>query len=162
VRRSTPEDTESLWRCLDGVARERKWLAFLEAPPLEAMRSFISSNSPIQFVADRQGEVIGWCDVTPNRREGFRHSGTLGMGVLGAFRERGLGRKLLRETIDAAHEAGLSRIELEVLASNRGAVALYEGSGFLHEGRKRAARLLDRQLEDILCMALLRPPERAV
>jgi ribosomal protein S18 acetylase RimI-like enzyme len=107
-------------------------------------------------VAVKGDEVVGWCDVTPNRREGFRHSGVLGMGLLAGFRGRGLGRKLLGETIAAAHAAGLTRLELEVLASNEAAVALYERSGFTHEGRKRGARMLDDRAEDILCMALVR------
>ena len=159
VRRGTLEDAEGLRRCLDAVARERKWLAFLEAPPLEGVRAFLSLNSPLQFVAERQGEIVGWCDVTPSQREGFRHSGVLGMGLQPAFRGRGLGRRLVCETIDCAHEAGLTRIELEVLASNEGAIALYERVGFVHEGRKRAARLLDGRSEDILCMALICCPE---
>jgi RimJ/RimL family protein N-acetyltransferase len=157
IRRGTPEDLESFQRCLDAVARERKWLAFLEAPPIEAVRDFVLRNAPIQFVAVRHGEVVGWCDVTPSQRDGFRHSGTLGMGLLPGFRSRGFGRKLLQETIDAAHEVGLTRIELEVLAANQPATRLYERLGFNHEGRKRGARLLDGQPEDILCMALVTP-----
>jgi ribosomal protein S18 acetylase RimI-like enzyme len=84
------------------------------------------------------------------------------MGLVAPFRGRGLGRKLLQEAIRAAHDAGLRRIELEVLASNENAIALYERTGFLHEGRKQAARVLDGRAEDILCMALLWPGERAV
>jgi len=162
VRRATLEDAEAIRRCLDSVARERRWLSFLEAPSLADVCSFISLNAPIQFVAEREGQVVGWCDITPNQREGFRHNGTLGMGLLSPFRGRGLGRKLLEETLAGAHEAGIRRIELEVLASNESAVALYERSGFVHEGRKRAARVLDGRTEDILCMALLWPSERAV
>jgi len=157
VRRATRQDAEAIWRCLDAVARERRWLSFLEAPPLVEVRSFISRNAPIQLVAEQDGEVVGWCDVTPDRREGFRHAGALGMGLLAPVRGHGLGRRLLRETLYAAHEAGLRRIELEVLASNKSALSLYERSGFLHEGRKRAARILDGRTDDILCMALVFP-----
>ena len=159
VRRSTPRDAESFRRCLDAVARERRWLAFLQAPPLQEVDSFLRQNSPIQFVAVEGDEVVGWCDVTPNQREGFQHSGVLGMGLLVGFRGCGLGRKLLRETIDAALAADLTRLELEVLASNEPAVSLYERTGFTHEGRKQAARILDNRVEDILCMALVRPAE---
>ncbi|MFQ5666240.1 MAG: GNAT family N-acetyltransferase, partial [Candidatus Binatia bacterium] len=66
MRRSTPEDLESFWRCLDAVARERKWLAFLKAPSFDDVRSFLSQNPPIQFVAVQQHEVVGWCDITPS------------------------------------------------------------------------------------------------
>jgi RimJ/RimL family protein N-acetyltransferase len=156
VRRGTVTDSHGFARCLDAVARERRWLAFVEAPPLEDVESFIRHHAPIQFLAAIRDEIVGWCDVTPNRREGFRHSGILGMGLLARFRGKGLGRELLRETIGAAHAAGLTRIELEVLASNEAAVSLYERSGFVCEGRKRSARILDDRVEDVLCMALLR------
>lgn len=159
VRRSTPRDTESFWRCLDAVARERSWLAFLQAPRLQDVDSYLRQSSPIQFVAVEGDEVVGWCDVTPNPREGFRHSGVLGMGLLVGLRGRGLGRRLLRATIDAAFAADLTRLELEVFASNEPAVGLYEQTGFTHEGRKRSARILDNRVEDILCMALVRPAE---
>ncbi len=159
IRRGTAEDAASFRRCLDAVARERRWLAFLEAPSLEEVNAFLSRYAPIQFVAERSGEVVGWCDLTPNPREGFRHGGAVGMGLLPAYRGRGLGRALLERTLAAAREAGLTRIELEVLASNESAIALYERLGFEHEGRKRAARLLDGTPDDLLCMALLLPAE---
>jgi RimJ/RimL family protein N-acetyltransferase len=54
-----------------------------------------------------------------------------------------------------APRQGFTRIELEVFESNARAIALYERRGFVHEGRKRAARILDGRTEDVLCMAWL-------
>jgi len=155
TRRSTPEDIEGFRRCLDAVARERKWLAFLVAPPIEVVREFTARNAPIQFLALHGGEVVGWCDVIRNPLDGFRHSGSLGMGLLPEFRGRGVGHKLLQETVAAAHAAGVARIELTVLASNQAAIRLYERHGFAHEGRKQNARFLDGRFEDLLCMAVV-------
>ena len=155
VRRATLDDAAGIQLCIDAVAQERRWLAFLQAPSLQEVRSFIGENEPIQFVAEREGNVVGWCDVTPNRREGFRHCGTLGMGVLAPFRGRGLGYKLLEATLQATRNAGLRRVELEVLSSNTGAISIYRKSGFGIEGRKREARVLDGRTEDILMMALV-------
>jgi ribosomal protein S18 acetylase RimI-like enzyme len=157
VRRSSRGDAESTRRCLDAVARERRWLGFLKAPPLEQVRAFVAVPGFIQFVALSGAQVVGWCDVSPNPLEGFRHSAVLGMGLLPGYRGRGLGRALLGETLRAARAAGLTRIELEVVASNRAAIALYERSGFVREGTKRSGRVLDGEAEDIHCMALLLP-----
>lgn len=53
---------ESFHRTLDVVARERRYLAFLEAPPIEQTRKFvlnvIEQGYP-QFVAVAAGEVVG-------------------------------------------------------------------------------------------------------
>ena len=53
---------------LDVVARERKYLSFLEAPPIESSRQFIGrsiANGHPHFVALERDRVVGWCDVTP-------------------------------------------------------------------------------------------------
>jgi RimJ/RimL family protein N-acetyltransferase len=51
---------------------------------------------------------------------------------------------------------GLLRIELEVFASNLPAIKLYEREGFVTEGRKRLARIMDDVEDDILVMGILR------
>jgi RimJ/RimL family protein N-acetyltransferase len=159
LRRDTPEDFESFMRCLDAVARERRWLALVEAPPLAVARAFTEnaiSLGMVRVVAAVGPEIVGFCDVIPKPYPGHAHTGDLGMGLLPAYRGRGLGRRLLDETVRRTFAQGLTRIELEVYASNRAAIALYERYGFAHEGRKRRGRSLDGVTEDILCMALLR------
>jgi ribosomal protein S18 acetylase RimI-like enzyme len=161
LRRGTPQDLESFWRCLDAVARERRWLALVAAPPLEEARAYLDAaraQGMIQVVAVAGPEIVGWCDVIPKPYEGHRHTGSLGMGLLPAYRGRGLGARLLEEALRACIAQGLTRIELEVYRSNRSAIALYERRGFVHEGCKRRGRLLDGQVDDVLCMALLSEP----
>jgi ribosomal protein S18 acetylase RimI-like enzyme len=158
VRESTPADVESFRSCLDTVARERRWLALVEAPPLDEVRSFCESQrrrGMIQFVAVARAHVVGWCDVIPKSAEGFRHSSDLGMGLLAELRGRGLGRALLERTLEAARRSGLQRVELEVYATNTAAIALYERHGFRHEGLRRRARLIDGAASDVVEMALL-------
>ena len=152
------EHIESFHRCLDAVARERKYLAFLEAPPLESTAAFIRENIARdipQFVAMHDHEVIGFCDIRPKTLEGFKHAGILGMGVLQAYRQQGIGKKLTKRTIEMAKAQGLERVELEVYASNIPAIRLYEKLGFEVEGVKRKARKLDGATDDLVVMALL-------
>jgi ribosomal protein S18 acetylase RimI-like enzyme len=153
IRRSTPADVESFRSTLDAVARERRWLAMVEAPSIEQVRQFQATSGLIQFVAAREDEVVGWCDVNPKSQEGMRHCAVLGMGLLPDYRGQGLGQRLLQEVLSAARESGITRVELEVFATNTAAIKLYERLGFVHEGRKRGARILDGRTEDMLCMA---------
>ncbi len=102
-----------------------------------------------------QSVVIGWCDVTVMPSEGMRHVGRLGMGILPAYRRQGLGRRLLREALGRMFGSGLLRVELEVFASNLPAIKLYEREGFVTEGRKRLARILDAVEDDIVVMGIL-------
>lgn len=154
----TAEYTEGFHACLDSVARERRYLGFVEAPPLESVRAFVEANIAAdvpQFVALAGGEVVGWCDISPKTREGFRHCGHLGIGVHDDFRGQGVGTRLLAATVEKARAQGLERIELEVFASNTDAIRLYERQGFALEGRQQKARKIDGQYDDILCMARL-------
>ena len=143
---------------LDGVARERRYLAFLEAPPLARVRSFVLNglrNGAPHFIAVDDDRVVGWCDVTPKTHETLRHSGVLGMGVAASHRGQGVGTALLRATVDIALASGLTRIELIVRADNQSAIALYEHNGFEHEGRLRRYLAVDGTTHDALQMARL-------
>jgi ribosomal protein S18 acetylase RimI-like enzyme len=165
ISRIQRKHVEGFHRCLDIVARERRYLAAVEAPPLEGTRNFvegnISSRAP-QYVALFAGDVVGWCDIVPvGKWPGFGHSGVLGMGVHPEHRGRGLGRALLDRTVNAAKAARLKRVELEVYASNVSAIALYLRSGFVVEGCKRKARYLDGQFDDVILMARWIGPETA-
>jgi len=63
------EHIDSYRRCLDSVARERLYLALVEAPPLDSIRAFVLSNIARgipQFVAVVDKEVVGWIDISPS------------------------------------------------------------------------------------------------
>jgi RimJ/RimL family protein N-acetyltransferase len=144
---------------VDRVARERAYLILLEAPPADTTALFIRSvieGRGVQILAvSADDDVVGWCDISRSRRAGLEHSGVLGMGLLPEYRGKGLGRKLAERAISDARARGIERIELEVIASNRRAIQLYERLGFAHEGVKRKGRKLDGAYEDLVVMALL-------
>jgi ribosomal-protein-alanine N-acetyltransferase len=60
------------------------------------------------------------------------------VSVLPAWRRRGLAGRLLRLACARARRRGASRALLEVRAGNAGAIALYEGLGFVRRGTRRA------------------------
>jgi len=149
---------ESFHRALDFVARERRYLSFLEAPPLEQVGAFVLDNISHgypQLVAVSAGQVIGWCDVVPKPRPIYAHAGVLGMGLLPEFRGQGLGGRLIRQTLAAARAFGLNRVELSVRENNAGAIALYKRVGFEIEGLQRNATRVEGVYENVVLMATL-------
>lgn len=122
--------------CLDVVAREGRYLAQIEALPLERIEAFVResvANDAVQFFALDGQRVVGWADIFPAWAHATAHRGTLGMGVHPHYRRQGLGTRLLTACIDKAWSKGLTRIQLEVRADNEGAIRLYERLGFQHE-----------------------------
>ena len=151
------EYIEGFHRCLDSVAREQRYLAFIQAPPFESARGFVLSNidnNVPQFVALFGNDLVGWCDIIPLRLKGFTHCGTLGMGVRKDFRRLGIGTRLLERTIAEARVVGLERVELEVFASNTAAIKLYQKAGFSVEGVKVKGRKFAGEYDDLVQMVL--------
>ena len=151
----------SFRECLDVVAREKRFLALVEAPPLEAVRNFHMgnwANGGVQFFALDGERVVGWADVIPYGMPTIRHRANLGIGVLPEHRGRGLGRQLLEATIREALLKRIFRIELEVRMDNANAIRLYEKCGFEHECVKRGAMKFDDRFYDCAVMSLVRIP----
>lgn len=151
---------EGFREAVGSVARERKYLAFLDAPSLEMARAFVMENlregwPHIIAVSVSADSVIGWCDITSLHRPVFAHSGALGVGVLAPFRGQGIGEALMRAALEKARSRGLTRIELTVREQNKPAIALYEKLGFQQEGLHRNAVRIDDVYENHISMALL-------
>src|SRR5687767_361854 len=131
------EHIETFHAALDSVARERRYLAFLEAPSLEACAEFVRGNlrgGCPQFIAVVDGRVVGWCDVLPVPRPACAHCGVLGIAIIADYRGKGIGTALMRSAIDASRAFGLTRVELTVREHNTSAIALYMKMGFEVEG----------------------------
>jgi len=149
---------ESFHSALEIVARERRYLLLVEAPPLEATREFVlgslASGNP-HIVALDGGKVVGWCDIRRQPFPSVAHRGALGMGIIPPYRGRGLGLRLLAATAEKAGEAGFSRVEFEVRADNARAIGLYEKFGFVREGVVRRAVCVDGEYVDAIAMAMI-------
>jgi RimJ/RimL family protein N-acetyltransferase len=99
---------------------------------------------------------LGGATAPARNKEGFRHTGYLGIGIHRDYRGKGIGENLLIHTVRAGFKGTLTRIELDVFATNSAAINLYQKYGFKLEGRKRQARIIDNIAEDILIMSLLK------
>ena len=149
---------EAVREVIDFVAREKRYLAFTEAPPQVQMHSFLQGlleEGGCGFVALLEGQLVGWCDIQRASGQARQHVGLLGVGLLPQVRGKGLGRELMEATLAQAWSNGLTRVELTVREDNHGARALYERLGFKHEGIKRKVFLVDGKHYDCHAMALL-------
>jgi ribosomal protein S18 acetylase RimI-like enzyme len=156
----TEEHIVGFHDAVDAIARERKYLAFLEGPALATTQSYVLNNIEAKYphlVVLSTDSVVGWCDIIPNTsREVYFHSGDLGIGLLRPFRGQGIGRRLIEQAIKAGFDFGLTRIELDVRENNTNAIALYKSLGFEIEGLHKNAICVDGKYEHSYSMALLK------
>ena len=64
-----------------------------------------------------------------------KHRAELGISILKDYWDLGLGKALINACVQCAREAGYSQLELDVVAENERAIALYKSFGFVEFGR---------------------------
>ena len=149
---------EGLYYAFDMIAREERYLAFVQAPLKEESfdfyRKIVAHDYPA-FVALYGELVAGWCDVLPLTGGARAHIGTLGIGLVPEARHLGLGARLMETALAKARDKGFTRIELTVRADNHNARALYQRFGFCVEAMQMRGFRIGGSYFDCHAMALL-------
>ena len=76
------------------------------------------------------GKYIGNCSLMGNAPSRYRHRASVGIALFQAYTGMGIGRKMLELLCEIAKEKGIEQLELEVVADNDRAIALYKKIGF--------------------------------
>ncbi len=96
------------------------------------------ADSPreVELVAEVDGHIVGQAGISGlGSQDKVKHRATFGISVDRDWWGLGMGRALTKACIELAKRAGYRQLELEVVADNRRAVALYESEGFAEYGR---------------------------
>lgn len=107
------------------------------------------------FVIDVDGEAVG--TVSLFDIDGFTGTAEVGIALVRSARGQGIGTEAIAQILEFGFvRANLRRVHLEVIASNAGAIRVYEKAGFVVEGRQREHAWVRGRYEDIVRMGLLR------
>jgi RimJ/RimL family protein N-acetyltransferase len=159
IRRAHPRDAGALVALAQEVAAEPGgWLitdggwrtAADERRYLRALRRY---RDAAVFVAETSDAIVGRLSLGRDPHPASRHVADLGVMVAVAFRRQGIGRALLRQSVDWAREVDVRKLELHVFPHNEAAIALYEDFGFRREGYRKAHYRRGRELLDAILMA---------
>jgi len=102
----------------------------------EFLREKTESADEIELLAEVDGSVVGAAGIgCVGRKEKTRHRAEFGISVDRAFWGLGIGRALTEACVECAEKAGYAQLELEAVAENKNALALYESVGFAEYGR---------------------------
>ncbi len=156
IRPARPEDYPSLLETLRAVAIDGRGVvrthSEMAQTPDEEQIEFAkwaadaSRSGPrgCWFVALLDdNRVIGEADVRRMSPTRIRHVAHMGLSVHPQFQRQGVGKALMQAVLDwcvrgpRADFGAVHRLDLNVLADNHRAIALYESLGFTIEGRRR-------------------------
>ena len=102
----------------------------------EYLQAKTESPNEVEILAIVDGKVTGTAGI--NAVGGcykLQHRAEFGISIAKEFWGLGIGQALTAACIDCAHKAGYAQLELDVVADNASALALYKKFGFVEYGR---------------------------
>ncbi|HKX10117.1 MAG TPA: GNAT family N-acetyltransferase [Stellaceae bacterium] len=163
VRCATERDAPGLVGLINQLAVEATLLFVVPIDPVNGaddLRQFVhataaSGNNGV-FVAALGDRLVGLATATGGVHPAKRATVEIGIGILEAYRARGIGRALMAGVEDWARIAGIHRLQLPVVCTNEPAIGLYRKSGFTIEGTLRqSARVNGRDVDQYMMSKLL-------
>ena len=128
---------------------------FSHIPDYKEEKEFIQNYydwGGIIFCAKIYDEIVGLITVARYKNPQLKHSVIFGISVLKEYRDKGIGTALINRLIEWSKQNDVFRIELEVFSNNFGAIKLYKKLGFVTEGVKKGAVLINDDYKDIIMM----------
>ena len=125
----THEETDYLLSYPDenrlSVEQERRFLAELE-----------QNDRETELCAVVGGRIVGTAGIEAvGKTDKVKHRAEFGIGIEQNYWGMGIGRALLMAGVECAQRAGYTQLELDVVADNLAAIALYQSVGFIEFGR---------------------------
>lgn len=122
---------------------------------LAAWRKATESGAINSLVAMVDGEVVATTAVISDPLSWSAHVADIRMVVLPDWRGKGVGRMLLQASVDGAVTNGATKLTARMTSDQRGAITLFEESGFRAEAMlSDHVRASDGELHDLAILSL--------
>jgi L-amino acid N-acyltransferase len=158
IRAARLEDAEAIAAIYNQAVRSTTATFDTEPRSLADQVSWLDhhdTHHPV-LVAELEGEVAGWAALSPwSERRAYAGTAEVSLYIGESWRNRGIGRSLLRELIAVARSLGLHSILARVAEGNPVSQRLHRSEGFATVGIMREVgykfdRFLDVELLQLL------------
>jgi ribosomal protein S18 acetylase RimI-like enzyme len=135
IRIAMADDADAIWALLEPVIRAGETYALpRDWSRAAALAYWLGADR--ETVVAQDGAVVGTYFLHANQPGGGAHVANCGY-ISG---QRGIGRAMAEDSLDRARARGFTAMQFNfVIASNTGAVALWQSLGFAEIGRQPAA-----------------------
>jgi GNAT superfamily N-acetyltransferase len=151
TRRAESSDAERLgelhsqcWRELYSTLLPAEVLADLSPATMAGLwQRFVTRGERyVQYVAERDGQIVGFVGIGPGRETGFEEAAELYFIYVEQSAQRsGIGKQLLAAVPEASH--------LWIAANNRATQKFYRKNKFFPDSRRRVEKLFGTDLSEI-------------
>lgn len=110
--------------------------SFTVTQECEFLEARSESENEIMLLAVVDGAIVATAGIEAvGRKYKVRHRAEFGISVDREYWGLGIGRALMDACVECAKKAGYLQLELDVVADNDRAIALYKSAGFTEYGR---------------------------
>lgn len=100
------------------------------------------------FIALDEEKIVGFVVAAKNKFIRTKHIAVIVVGVLEEYCDNGIGYSMFQHVIKWAKESKITKLELTVITENKRAIYLYSKLGFVTEGTRKMAMLIDGKYYD--------------
>ena len=163
LRNGTEQDAEGVLATFFRTHEETDFLTTYpdETPfTVDDERAFLKEKTEngraIDMVAEVDGTIVGAAGIDLIRTaDKTKHRASFGISIDRAWWGLGIGKALTNACIECARNAGYLQLELEAVADNERALALYRSAGFAEYGRNpRGFRTRAGDWQELVLMRL--------
>lgn len=163
-RKLQTNEAQLFWNMMNELDHETKFMMYepgerentaSEIKAIEVLIQSAKDNKNYLLVAEVNHQIIGYILAlrgTPNR---IKHTAYIVTGIKKDHRGKGIGKIFFIYLDKWAKENGIKRLELTVICTNLVAKRLYEQKGFMVEGTRKNAMMIDGDYVDEFYMAKL-------
>jgi phosphinothricin acetyltransferase len=151
IRKATPSDVAAIAEIYNEAILTTDASFDVEPKTVEEQQRWFEehgSKNPI-LVAEINGKVVGWASLSQwSSRCAYSDTAEISLYIKDGFRNRGIGKKLMRTILAEGQKVGLHTIITRITSGNIISIRLHEQFGFenvgvMKEVGKKFGKLLD-------------------
>jgi phosphinothricin acetyltransferase len=159
MRDATLEDLPSIVEIYNSIIPGRIVSADTEPVSVEQRLPWFYEHDPARrpiWLAEEDGEVVGWLSLGDfwDGRPAYKGTAEIGLYVKEGHRGRGIGGRMLEETIRRAPDLGIKTLTAGAFAGNDLSLRLFERFGFERWAFFPRVAELDGKEQDLVVLGL--------
>ncbi|MEM5437040.1 N-acetyltransferase family protein [Paraburkholderia diazotrophica] len=155
-RDATLDDLPAIVAIYNSTVPSRQVTADLEPVSIDSRRAWFDAHGPEKrplWVVEDEGRIIGWLSFSDfYGRPAYQRTAEVSIYLHEAARGKGLGRKLLAASLEAAPKLGIDTVLGFVFGHNEPSVRLFQSFGFTAWGTLPRVAVLDGVERDLVIL----------